>query len=305
MDWTGLPAATAAADQALKNNFGVATAYSTKEDNGAVSGLLNLSYQLSDNILTYLTYSRGSKSGGLNLTALPAGISPVVGSETIDSYEGGVKSTLLDHRLVFNAALYWENDKNYQGTLVVPGGVIQYLANIPAVRSRGVETDIEAIPFDWLNLHASTSYDEAIFTHYANGLCGIEWQGLKSSCNLTGHPIPGIPKWDFAFGGELTQPLPGVAADGQGYIDFDYNFRSSTFSAATDSIYSRIGGYGLANFRAGVRWDEHWDVSVYLKNAFDRNYALSQGAGGLGNSGIEQVLPGDPRMVGLTLRAHI
>ena len=137
MDLTGLPAATAAADQALKNNFGVATAYSTKEDNGAVSGLLNLSYQLSGDILTYLTYSRGSKSGGLNLTALPAGISPVVHSETIDSYEAGVKSTLLDHRLTLNAALYWENDKNYQGTLVVPGGVIQYLANIPAVRSRG------------------------------------------------------------------------------------------------------------------------------------------------------------------------
>ncbi len=53
------------------------------------------------------SYSRGNKSGGLNLTNLPAGISPDVAPEKVDAFELSFKSQFLDRRLTLNGAFYW------------------------------------------------------------------------------------------------------------------------------------------------------------------------------------------------------
>ena len=55
-------------------------------------GLANLGYQVSDDILTYLTDSR-AEVGRHQSHRASAGISPVVKSETVDSYQVGVKTS--------------------------------------------------------------------------------------------------------------------------------------------------------------------------------------------------------------------
>ena len=81
---------------------------------GRVSGQVNVSYQVTDDILTYATLAHGNKSGGVNLTQLPAGATSVVAPETIDSAELGAKTRFFDKRLTLNATLFYERDKNYQ-----------------------------------------------------------------------------------------------------------------------------------------------------------------------------------------------
>ena len=65
----------------------------------------------------------------------------------------------------------------------------------------------------------------------------------------------------------------------------------------------RIDGYGLVNLRAGFRAESGWEAFVFVKNAFDEDY-LQFVSVQSGNSGLVIGNPGDPRTVGLTLRAR-
>ncbi len=116
----------------------------------ACRGWLTLSWQFADDALAYATYSRGNKSGGLNLTALPLGVQPDVAPEKVDSYEAGLKTQWLDRKVTFNIAGYWTEISDYQTAIteqiVNTVNFRQYIANIPGVRSRGFEADLTAAP---------------------------------------------------------------------------------------------------------------------------------------------------------------
>ena len=120
------------------------------------SGLLNLSYRLSDDVLGYATLSHGEKSGGVNLavgSAPTAGAdSLLIGTERANNAELGFKSTLWDRRLQLNANLFWTQVNGYQTNAYDYGNRVQYLTNAGSVRSRGVELESTLVPIRGLTL---------------------------------------------------------------------------------------------------------------------------------------------------------
>ena len=290
--------------QPLRNALGTSDVFTVNYSQGNLSGLATVSYQLTPDILTYVTYARGNKSGGLNLTQLPPGASSVIAPETIDSVEGGAKTAFFDHRLILNADLFWENDTNYQANLYNSALGKQYLSNVPKVRSQGVEIDAQAQPVNHVSLYGSLTYDDAVYASYANGVCGLENITL-SHCNLSGAPLAGVPRWAASAGGEVSQPLKLGSHEAETYLGVDYSFRSSLYSASTDSIYSRLPSLNLVNARLGLRSaNGRWDAYVFARNLLNKSYFLFI-APGVGNTGALDGELGDPRTFGVTLRAHI
>jgi iron complex outermembrane receptor protein len=290
--------------QPLRNALGTSDVFTVNYSQGNLSGLATVSYQLTPDILTYVTYARGNKSGGLNLTQLPPGASSVIAPETIDSVEGGAKTAFFDHRLILNADLFWENDTNYQANLYNSALGKQYLSNVPKVRSQGVEIDAQAQPINHVSLYGSLTYDDAVYASYANGVCGLENITL-SHCNLSGAPLAGVPRWAASAGGEVSQPLKLGSHEAETYLGVDYSFRSSLYSASTDSIYSRLPSLNLVNARLGLRSaNGRWDAYVFARNLLNKSYFLFI-APGVGNTGALDGELGDPRTFGVTLRAHI
>jgi iron complex outermembrane receptor protein len=298
-----LPAAEQATAQALRNQFGAVESFSAHFANNSVSGLATLSYQVTPDVLTYATYSHGSQSGGLNFTLLPAALAnPIVQPESVNNYELGVKSQFLDHRLTANLAPFWTDIGNYQTAIIgLTAPFPQAIANIPKVRSRGIDADISYSPLQNLSFTASGEYLDATYLDYTNGPCPVELGPTASFpfCNLSGRPLAGAPKWTVSLSADGSQSLP--FKDLEAYFHVDYRHQSALFTAVSDSIYSRISPYGLTNLRIGVRTsDQRWDLSLWARNLFNVNYfnAVSMGTNGLitGN-------PGDPRTFGATLRA--
>jgi len=68
---------------------------------------VNIGYDISDEVMTYIQYARGQKVGNLetNRVALP--------SEILDAYEWGLKSRFFEDRLQVNADAYYYHYKNY------------------------------------------------------------------------------------------------------------------------------------------------------------------------------------------------
>ena len=305
-DLSGLTAAQQTQALALRARYGVANSFSAETDKGSVTGRASLSYKLTPDVLTYATYSRGYKAGGLNLSnintvgALAA--NPIVAPETIDAYELGLKSAWFDKRLTANLALFWTEDSNYQTTQVNLINNVSSLTNAGKVRSRGVEVDLKAQPIDDLSLYASATYDDASYLSYKNAPCPIEVH-TTGVCDLSGLRLPGPSLWAVSAGGEYRHDAPEIRGTAtQAYLGADYSYRSSFYTTAADSIYSRIPGYGLLNLRAGIRAaNGAWDVQVWARNVGDSDYYLALSAA---NTGAITGTLGDPRTYGVTLKAR-
>ncbi|MFU3546107.1 TonB-dependent receptor [Pseudomonas aeruginosa] len=278
--------------------------------NFAPSALLSLSYQFSDDLLGYASLSHGEKSGGVNLavgSAPSAGAdSLLVGPERANDAELGLKSTLFDRRLLLNANLFWTGIHGYQATTLyqAPGStqLVQVLANAGSVRSRGLEFEATALPLRGLTLNFNGSYNDVTYLSFKDAPCPAEVStrpGAPSSCDLTGQRVVGASKWIANLNGEYQWRLDDRF---QPYVSASYAYRSATEGTLDNSDLSKIDGYALVNLAAGLRsdlGDGQLDTSVWLKNAFDKDYYLSAFAS---INGSYTASVGQPRTLGVSLR---
>ncbi|WP_457867843.1 TonB-dependent receptor [Pseudomonas aeruginosa] len=278
--------------------------------NFAPSALLSLSYQFSDDLLGYASLSHGEKSGGVNLavgSAPSAGAdSLLVGPERANDAELGLKSTLFDRRLLLNANLFWTGIHGYQATTLyqAPGStqLVQVLANAGSVRSRGLEFEATALPLRGLTLNFNGSYNDVTYLSFKDAPCPAEVStrpGAPSSCDLTGQRVVGASKWIANLNGEYQWRLDDRF---QPYVSASYAYRSAAEGTLDNSDLSKIDGYALVNLAAGLRsdlGDGQLDTSVWLKNAFDKDYYLSAFAS---INGSYTASVGQPRTLGVSLR---
>ena len=304
-DLSTLSAADAAAATAIRNQFNPQASYTAGLKDDSVSGLATLSWKITPDALVYGSYSRGSKSGGLNLTNIPSGAVPEVKPEAVDSFELGFKSAWLDRALTLNAAAFWTEVSDYQTAITQPsilGNFVQYISNIPKVRSRGIEGDLTYAPSNWISLTASASYVEATYRDYRNAPQAPERSAaLAPTQDLTGVQLGGIPKFTYSLGADVAQPIGGHGIEIYGHADFSHRSRFNTSSS--NSRYAQVPSYGLFNARIGLRTDNGlWDISVWARNLGDKQYfqALNPGAFGLVTGTI-----GDPRTIGVTLKTRL
>ncbi|MCU1717385.1 TonB-dependent receptor [Pseudomonas sp. 5P_3.1_Bac2] len=270
------------------------------------SGLLNLSYRFTDELLGYATLSHGEKSGGVNLAVGSAPVagadSLLVGTERANNAELGFKSTWWNQRLQFNANLFWTQVNGYQTNAYDDANRVQYLTNAGSVRSRGIEFDSSIVPLRGLTLNINGSYNDVRYQSYKDAPCPPEVSlvaGAPASCDLSGHQVVGASKWIGNLNGEYKWNLSNGF---EPYVTGSYAFRSKAVGTVEDSDYGQIPSYAVVNFSTGLRGNYEqgqWDVSLWLKNAFDKTYYTTLWTAA--NGGYEGLL-GNPRTLGVTGR---
>lgn len=304
-----LPPTPGAAAQAIRDLYYPRRSYTAELSDDSVSGLVTLSYKVADDVLVYGSYARGSKSGGLNLTLLPEDVNPTVDPEDVDAFEVGLKSRWFDRAVTLNLAAFHTRVSDYQTVVVeyVPDTSVAryFIANIPSVRSRGIEADIGWTVSDRLSLSASAAYVDAIYKEYANAQQAAEFLNISPTQDLSGERLAGVPKFTWSVSADYTQPLGTVRGEAlTAYVHADYAHRSSYFSAITNAPSSKAGNYGVLNARLGLRTGDEgrWDLSLWARNLTNEKYFLTNG---LNNTGLATGLLGDPRIWGITLRTRL
>jgi iron complex outermembrane receptor protein len=204
--------------------------------------MVNLSYQVTPDFMAYATYSQGFKSGGFTQSVFPpifpapgqdaAEVVPSFEPETVEVYEGGFKSDLLDRRLRLNGALFRTSYDNVQIT-VQNVSVAPIILNAAAARIWGAELEAQAVPVDGLTLEAGLGWLDAKYLETAPGaqvtvdhalLKAPEWSG---SAGIS-YAIKAGPDW------EITPRL-------------DYAYRSGTYNDAINSPQAYQPGFSLFN----------------------------------------------------------
>ena len=309
LDLTGLPPATAAELNRAKLSIFRPQNYSVTDDGGSLSGRANLAYSFTDDLMSYVSYAYGYKSGGLNMSGLPLDAlnqptlaTAVIEDEKNTTYELGLKYTMFDSRATLNLAGYWTVVEDYQANVVSSletAAIRSYPANIPEVRVRGVEADFAALLFVGFTVRASAAYADGENTDYRAGPCPLEVQTAATvACDLTGVPLAGLSDWAGTLGFDYQLPL----GTGAFLVHADSNWRSGYYSDTSASRFTWIDGYNVTNASVGYRFKGGWEVDVFARNLFDTDYITALTIQ-TGNSGLILGQPSDPRMVGVTVRA--
>ncbi len=309
-DLSGLPAASRNELARARLSIFRPQNYSAQDAQGNLSGRANLAWQVDDALLTYVSAAYGYKSGGLNMSGLPldAANRPALATAIIDderntTLELGVKSTLLQGRATLNLAAFHTRVRDYQTNVVSSletAALRSYPANVPEVRVRGLEADLLASPLDGLSLRASLAYADGQHRDYPAGPCPLEVQTAgTAACDLSGTRLPGLSRWVGSIGVDYRLPL------GRGELvwHLDALARSGYNSDTAGSRYTAIAGHALANASLGYQFQNGWFVDVFARNLFDREY-LSALTVQTGNSGLILGQPGDPRLLGVSLRVR-
>ncbi len=258
------------------------------------SGRIGPQFDFSPNVSGYATLSRGYKGPAYNvffnmLDRDTGALAP----ETSDSYELGLKSTLLDRRLRLNVAAFSTRYKNYQANFfdLVAGAVVTRLINAGDVSSKGVEVDFVAKPTAGLTVSGAVAHIKARIDNFN---CPV---GAAASCQVNGYPLPYSPDWKAAVQTSYKFNLQG----GLGLeLGTDYTWQSQVqydIGQFPDTVQP---AYGIWNASVALTSGSGWRVAVLAKNLTDKSYASFLGRGG---AFVNRAVPRDDRRyVGVNLR---
>lgn len=252
---------------------------------------LGLDYAFSDDVMAYVSVSRGFKSGGFDGRANDASGAAPYDPETLWAYEAGVKSTLLDRRLVANMAVFWNDYTDLQLSSFSAdggGGFIALFTNAGAATIRGAELELTARPVPELRLNATVGYLDAQYDEYI-GPGGVDISDQRHLVNA--------PEWSARLGGVYDIDL---GDNGSLTLGADASYRSKVYPTVSSSEILAQDGYTLVD--AFVRWSDRNDrlfVQLGGQNLTDERH-IEQGFDLSDSLGYQLAYFGAPRTVRLT-----
>ena len=265
----------------------------------------SVSYDVTDDVTTYVTASKGYKAGGLQFNAaLPQ---QYFNKENLWNYELGTRSYLFDRHLMVNATVFYMKWKDLQvessATVTDPDThvitVIDATTNAASASSKGAELEIAARPMSHLQLESGIGFLNAKFDRFPNALVSGE------EVDLSGTDVIRAPRWTISANAQYDFPLGGsLPADALGYARAEYSYRSKNKPDVESITHNGfpyfIPSFSIVNFRLGTKTDA-WAVEAYLENAFDKKYYT--GLAGFGFAGI-RVRP-NPRTWGMRVSFNV
>ncbi len=135
---------------------------------------VNLSYQLTEGLMGYATFSQGYKSGGYTQRIFPPEESlPNFDPEFVDSYELGFKYEGWDSRLRTNVAVYFNDYTDLQLSVATPDRVGPFVTNAGDAEIWGFEFESWLTPAEGWFMMATVGYTHPEYTKLDSGVQGL------------------------------------------------------------------------------------------------------------------------------------
>jgi iron complex outermembrane receptor protein len=193
--------------------------------------------------------------------------------EAARQYEGGIRFTFLNEKVVLNTAVFNVSRDNVATVVsgLLPNG--QELVVFDSQLTNGVEASLDAALTDQWHLLANATHQDAVLTNAPQALA-----------TLGNHP-QGVPPnmanlwttYKFSIGG-----MPGFQ------VGAGMNYRDRTYSDPTN--VNSVPSFVIGN--AMIGWDNaNWGVALNVKNITNERYFVAaNGAGGFVGEGLSAFL---------------
>lgn len=236
---------------------------------------LNASYDFTDDLTLYFTFSQGYRRGGSN------GL-PIVGffrerpelnlyqPDKVDNLELGVKGRLGNTQ--FTAAIYEIDWNDLQLTVANVGAGQPFVTNGGDARSRGVEFEAfgsignsfeYSVGYSYTDAELTSAFDIRVADPFGSG----DLMGASAASGAVGARTPGSPENTFTLGGTYNWTLND---NRQLVFHANGSYRSDVVrNLASDlsDVYI-IDGFAMVDTSLALETDR-WSAQLFVNNVFD------------------------------------
>jgi iron complex outermembrane receptor protein len=260
-------------------------------------------YKLNPNATIYARVAKGFRPGGPNV--LPPSAPPELAtykSDSLVSYEAGVKAQTADHRFSLDAALFHIDWSDIQLIATdIPSG-FNFNSNGGKAKSDGVELSVAARPMPGLELSANAAYTNARLSEDTPPAVG----GKK------GDQLPFSPKFAGALNADYQWHVGGSAMAHFGGSVRHLSGQTAGYDPIFDATHGHqrhVDSYDVVDLNAGVDFG-HFDIQAFVKNLGNSHGITS--TTGTKVFGAFDIYPGGaigtgiitPRTVGVSVGFH-
>ncbi|WP_176594685.1 TonB-dependent receptor [Sphingobium sp. EM0848] len=262
------------------------------QDSSGWTWRLALDHHFTRDIMGYISYNRGLKSGGFPLVT--AANLPGYSPEKLDAYEVGLKTQFLGGRVRINAAAYLYKFKDIQVTRITDGGNV--VANAAAATMKGLDVDLDVKVSDRFNVYAAMGYLDGRYDDYKTAVFYIPRPtgGVTAvrDQDATGNRTIYSPKLSASGGMNYRIPTGSgdITLDGfVQFVDDQYVGPSNLFKLPAYATANASIGWTSANERFGIKlWARNITNSYYFVQVLESTPGIFRA-------------PAPPRTWGVTL----
>ncbi|MDC0529020.1 TonB-dependent receptor [Gammaproteobacteria bacterium] len=280
-----------------------------------VTGKIVGEYDLSDQTMAYWSFSQGFKPGGSNLTygyteaediiaerpVAPAMVFQTYQSETIEAFEVGIKTVLLDGKARANIAVFTYDYDNLQFQATDPDPYRGGVANIPQSEMNGIEVEFTALLSDSLTMDMNLAFLDSEVTSSYEVLDNVDvYQyffgeedlryGLRE--DVQGNKLAKSPE----FTADINLTYETTLASGNEFSSIVQFIRRGDFEqrVSNNSLVDSIDAYNLFNVTASIDFvSSNTGIDFMLLNIADKDGINSSMTDvfGVAATGLEYIAP--------------
>ncbi len=293
----------------------VAAGVATKLKSSQFTPKAGINFQATDDVMFYVSGTRGFKSGGWNSRTAyrPQEFQPMQPEKTT-SYELGMKSEWLNHRLRLNGNFYYATTKGLQLAYSTPGPItgttLSTQDNAGDIKTKGFELEVTARFNDYVDLYASLGLQNGEYTYVnpraqssctnggsiVNGACANPRPPLTSTSYTNAiDPTDGLSRFPEKTGNlglNFHFPAEGLGGKFAASVEVQYTgpfwttasnavpnlqlIPGGPFVSSATVLSTRADAFTL--FNAGLVYtssNDAWKVTVDCKNCSDKVYKIS------------------------------
>jgi iron complex outermembrane recepter protein len=213
---------------------------------------LTLTYRPTQHASLYASYGEGFRSGGLNPTTSPPGFERFRAEEA-QTFELGFKTSFLDNRGYFSAALFHTDLDNAQQLILDASSGANFGVNVDEARLRGGEVELGWKVLKSLTLSA------------ALGVTRSDIEAFAANPEFIGNDLPRVPEHTFALSATYERDISSLwrlfaRADVTGEGEMAWHVDNADRRESLERV----------DLRLGVRsTDDAWDATAWVKNVAD------------------------------------
>lgn len=268
------------------------------QDSSGWTWRVALDHHFTRDIMGYISYNRGLKSGGFPLVT--AANLPGYDPEKLDAYEVGLKTQFLGGRVRINAAAYLYKFKDIQVTRITDGGNV--VANAAKATMKGIDVDLDVRVSDRFSVYGAMGYLDGRYDDYKTAVYYIPRPAPGGGAeavrdqDATGNRTIYSP--ELSASGGMSYRIP--TASGDLTLDGFVQFVDDQYVGPSNLFV--LPSYTTAN--ASIGWkspDERFGVKLWGRNITNRYYFVQVLES---TPGIFRA-PAPPRTWGVTLSTKL
>ena len=210
---------------------------------------IGLDYRINDEVLTYISYSEGFRSGGFNgRNQNLANIGPF-DPEFVENWEIGLKGDFLENTLRLNVAVFMNTYDDKQEEVIEPdgfGGTNTVVRNASTADLFGWEAEATWVASDRFRLEANIGYLDAEYDDFIADITGDGIITDNSDLNLRR-----TPEYTYGIAGNYGVPV------GEGYFNayLSYRYTDEYWVDVRNDPRGLLDDRGVIDLVMSYEWD--------------------------------------------------